>query len=209
MRHALALLLGGNLGELGFMVGAGALLGRPLLTTRQILTINLVTDVLPAAAVAIQAPEHRELSSLTREGAAALDAPLRADILRRGVATAVPSLAAVLLAPALGAGATSVGFASVVCAQLAQTLDIGRAEGRLTPSVAGAVFGSGGVLAAVFAAPPLRAFLGLAAPGLAGVALIAAASVAAVVLTRALTMATERGERPGLAVEPARVAVPA
>jgi cation-transporting P-type ATPase I len=200
MRQALALLLGGNLGELGLMTGAGMLLGAPLLTTRQILTINLVTDVLPAVAVAVQPPEHRDLSALTREGAAALDTPLRNDILRRGAATALPSLAAALLAAGGGAPASTVGFATVVTTQLAQTLDVGRAEGRLTPSVVAAVLASGGVLAATVALPPLRSFLGLALPGPAGLLLIAGASAASLVLTRALPGGPPRGprERPAL-----------
>src|SRR5581483_12305601 len=52
IRRALGLLLGGNLGELGLVVGASALgLASPLVT-RQILAVNLITDALPALAVA-------------------------------------------------------------------------------------------------------------------------------------------------------------
>lgn len=69
IRRALGLLLGGNLGELGLEAGAAVLgLASPL-TTRQILTVNLITDVLPALAVALQQPAHRELAALSREGA--------------------------------------------------------------------------------------------------------------------------------------------
>ena len=97
IRRALGLLLGGNLGELGVMAGAGVLGRDAPLTTRQILTINLVTDVLPALGVAVQQPEHRKLAALAREGTAGLGTPLRDDILRRAAATGVPSLAAYLV----------------------------------------------------------------------------------------------------------------
>lgn len=188
IRRALALLLGGNLGELGLVVGASAIgLASPLLT-RQILAVNLVTDVLPSLAVALQPPESRNLAALAREGTAALDKPLRHDVRRRGFATAAPSLAAFIAS--LGssglAEARSVAFGSVVATQLAQTLDAGRAEGSLTSSVFGAVAGSAGVLVAALTLPPLRTFLGLVTPSPAGWALIGVGSLVAVLLGRGL-----------------------
>jgi hypothetical protein len=116
MRRSLGLLLGGNLGELGLIVGA-SVAGLPSpLTTRRLLAVNMVTDVLPAVAPAIQEPEHRNLSGLAREGATGLDEPLREDILVRGTATAVPSLAAYLAARRIAdpVCARSVAFASIV-----------------------------------------------------------------------------------------------
>jgi magnesium-transporting ATPase (P-type) len=177
IRRALSLLLGGNLGELGLVVGASMLgMATPLLT-QQILAVNLVTDVLPSLAVALQPPENGHLASLAREGAAALDAPLRRDVQRRGLATAVPSLAAFLLALRSGnlATARSVAFASVVTTQLAQTVQLGRTEASLTRPVFGAVAASAAVLGAAFTLPPLRAFLALTLPGPAGWALVAMA----------------------------------
>jgi hypothetical protein len=53
-------------------------------------TVNLVTDVLPAVAIAVQDPEHRDLSRLAREEATGLDRPSRNDLLWRGIATAAP-----------------------------------------------------------------------------------------------------------------------
>ncbi|HEX4804254.1 MAG TPA: HAD-IC family P-type ATPase, partial [Conexibacter sp.] len=176
IRRSLGLLLGGNLGELGLMAGASLLGGAAALTTRQILAVNLVTDVLPALAVAVQPPEHRELAGLAREGARAFDAPLRAEILRRGGATALPALAAYLLARAAGAPAGTVAFGAVVTTQLAQTLDVGRGEGTLSRPV----------LAAALTLPPLQRFLGLAAPGPLGAVLILGAAGGAVALARAL-----------------------
>ena len=127
----------GNLGELGLVVGATAMGFPAPLITRQILAVNLITDALPALSVALQGPETRNLASLAREGTAALDAPLRRDIIRRGLATALPALGAFILALGVSAlpQARTVAFASIVATQLAQTLDAGHAEGTLTRPV--------------------------------------------------------------------------
>src|SRR5262249_56975057 len=68
MRGALGLLLGGNLGELGLIVGATALGFASPLNTRQILVVKLITDALPALAVVLPPPEHRTLSDLAPHG---------------------------------------------------------------------------------------------------------------------------------------------
>ncbi len=188
IRRSLALLLGGNVGELALMIAA-SVAGLPApLTTRQVLAVNLVTDVLPALAVAVQQPEHRDLAGLAREGTAALDAPLRRDILRRGIATATPSLGAFLLASRRGepTRARAVAFTSVVSAQLAQTLEVGRAEGRLSREVVGAVGASGAFVALALAFAPLQGFLGLAVPTPYGLLLCAGATVASLAMSRGL-----------------------
>jgi cation-transporting ATPase I len=161
VQRALGLLLGGNLGELGMMVAASVSgLAAPL-TTRQVLAVNLITDVLPAVAIAVQEPEHRDLAGLAREGTRGLDAPLRRDVLRRGIATAVPSFGAYLIAARAGdpAQARAVAFSTVVTTQLGQTVQLGRAEGRLTGPVIGAVAATTGFLALALTAPPLQGFL--------------------------------------------------
>ncbi|GAC1403579.1 MAG: hypothetical protein NVSMB49_21230 [Ktedonobacteraceae bacterium] len=188
IRRALGLLLGGNLGELGLVTGASLLgLAFPL-TASQILAMNAITDILPATAVALQQPEHRSLMDLSREGANALDAPLRNDILRRSSATALPALAAYGIALGIGSlpQARSVAYASIIATQLAQTLDAGRAEGTLTRSVGLAVTGSAAVLLATFTVPPLRTFLSLALPPPIGWVLIGSAALAAVVMSNVL-----------------------
>ena len=188
IRRALGLLLGGNLGELGLQVGASVVgLASPL-TSRQILTVNLITDVLPALAVALQQPEHHNLAGLAREGTAALDAPLRNEILRRGAATAAPSFAAYLLTLRAGGlpAARTVAFASIVATQLAQTLDVGWAERGPSRSVLGAVVASTGLLIGTLVVPPLRTFLGLALPTPLGLALVGGGALIAVVLSRTL-----------------------
>ncbi len=186
MRRALGLLLGGNLGELGIMVGATAFGLMAPLNTRQILSVNLITDALPALSVALQRPEHRNLAGLAREGTSALDAPLRRDILRRGIATAAPTLASYFAMMALGAPAQaqSVSFISMVATQLAQTLDAGWSEGTLTKPVMGAVGASAALLAATLAVPSLRAVLGLTLPSPIGWGLIGAGTITAVLIGR-------------------------
>lgn len=186
VRRALGLLVGGNLGELGLVVGASLLgLASPL-TARQVLGVNLITDVLPGLAVSLQQPEHNELTGLAREGTAALGRPLRNDILRRAGTTAAPSLAAYLLSLATGnaAQAGSIAFASIVTTQLAQTLDAARTPNGMNRPMVGAVGGSVGLLGAAVALPPLRDFLGLTLPTPFGWALVGASTLASLALHR-------------------------
>jgi magnesium-transporting ATPase (P-type) len=161
------------------------------LIARQILAVNAITDILPALAVALQQPEHRNLAGLHREGEASLNKPLCSEVIRRGIATTLPSLISYLVM--LGSGlpqARSVAFASIVATQLAQTLDSGWSEGTLTKPVLSAVAGSVGVLLATFTVPPLRAFLQLALPSPFGWALIGTGAVAAVGVNRVLDFMT-------------------
>jgi len=187
MRRALALLLGGNLGEIGLMVGASMLGRASPLSPRQILAVNVVSDVLPAVSVAVQPPEHRKLSGLAREGTSALDRPLRIEILRRGAATAVPALGAYVIADGWRAQPQTVAFASIVSTQLAQTLELGRLDGRISGSVAGAVAGTTALLALSVMLPSLQGFFGLAAPSPAAIALVGGAAAGAVALASLLS----------------------
>jgi cation-transporting P-type ATPase I len=195
LRRALGLLLGGNVGEIVLMAGAAAAGLPPAMTTRQVLAVNLVTDVLPAVAVAVQEPESRHLAELARERDVALDSRMGREIARRGTATAVPSLAAFVLANRTmpGPTASAVAFITVVSAQLAQTVELGRTEGRLTGSVTAAVGGSAAVLGASVLFPPLRAFLGVGNPGLVGLLYVGGSMGAAVALSRSLGAAGLRG----------------
>ena len=188
IRRSLGLLLGGNLGELSLIAGVSVLGFPSPLNSRQILVVNLITDALPALAVVLQRPEHRNLAGLAREGVSALDASLRTDVLRRGAATALPALAAYLLGRGSGGleAAGAVAFGGVVANQLAQTLDAGWVEGQLSRPVAGAVGGSAALLAATLLLPPVRNVLGLAAPGPLGWALLGASAISSVLVNRLL-----------------------
>jgi magnesium-transporting ATPase (P-type) len=211
IRRALGLLLGGNLGELGLAVGASAV-GLPApLNVRQILMVNLLTDALPALSVVLQRPETRHLAGLAREGMAALDRSLRADVLRRGTSTAVPAFAAYALARHLGNGGpqpSSVAFGAIVANQLAQTLDAGWTEGSLDRSVLGAVGGSTGLLLATMTVRPLRELLGLALPNPLGWGLLGAGALSAVLLSRALAFAGSVRTNPVLTSDNGQPALP-
>ena len=182
LHGAMGLLLGGNLGEIALMAGAAVAGGTTVLAARQVLAVNLVTDVLPAVAVAVQPPREEDLRELAREGAESFDRRLVRDIVRRGTATAAPALAAVLAARPLGAPAQTVGFASIIVTQLAQTVQAGRSRDNLSTSVLAAVAGSGGLLGLALALPPARRFLSLPAPTPAALVLSAATAPAAALL---------------------------
>lgn len=185
VRRSLDLLIGGNLGEVGYIVGA-SLPGLPALTTRQILMVNMISDVLPAIALVLQGPAHRNLAELSREGTAALGKPLQNAILRRGAATAAPSLIAYLVAYSRGdmMQGRTVGFATIVATQLAQTLDAARSRDGSNRTLIGSVAGSAGLLAAALFFPPARTLLDLALPNPLSLGLIAGSTLASVGMAR-------------------------
>jgi magnesium-transporting ATPase (P-type) len=187
VRRSLGYLLGGNLGEVGFLLGAGLLGPATPVTARQILAVNLGSDVLPALALVVQEPRTRDLHRLAREGEAALEGPLRREIMRRGISIAVPSLAAYMLALRGGRQAQSVGYGSIVGCQLAHALQASVEDGAATPNALRAVGLSAGLLAATLMLPPLRAALGLAPLGPAGWLLVGMACAGSVALERTLS----------------------
>jgi cation-transporting ATPase I len=159
VRDALSILLGGNLGEIAFTVGAGLFSGRPTLNTRQLLLVNLLTDVLPAMAVAVRPPPQATADQLLAEGPeASLGSALTRDMYLRAAATAGAATAAWLLArPASLPGQTSTtALVALVGAQLGQTLAV---PGR-TPLVVGAVLGSEALLAIIVQVPGVSHFFG-------------------------------------------------
>ncbi len=93
VRDAVALLIGGNLGEIGFTLLAGLLDGRSPLNARQLLLVNLLTDTIPALAVALRRPDESAHGMILHEGPdASLGDALTRDIewraaLTTGVAT--------------------------------------------------------------------------------------------------------------------------
>jgi cation-transporting P-type ATPase I len=185
IRRALGLLLGGNVGEIGLMA-IPTLFGMVSpLSPRQVLAVNMITDALPALAVTLQEPEHRNLATLAREGAAALGVPLRNDIAFRAVATQVPSLIAYfislrVLGPVQG---RSVAFASVIATQLAQTFDTVWTNQEMSKPMIAAMAGSALFLGTSLTVPFLQVFLGLSPLSLTGWLLAGAAALAAVPLS--------------------------
>nr|MDQ3765184.1 HAD-IC family P-type ATPase [Actinomycetota bacterium] len=182
VRDALSILLGGNLGEIAFTVGAGLLSGHDALNARQLLLVNLVTDVLPAMAVAVRPPPDTTAEQLLAEGPeASLGSALTRDMYLRAATTAGAAAAAWLVArPVSSPGqASTTALIALVGAQLGQTMAV---RGR-TPLVMTAALGSAAVLAAIVQIPGVSWFFGCrpllphqwgVALGSAGVATVAA-----------------------------------
>ncbi|MEQ4717569.1 cation-translocating P-type ATPase [Nonomuraea sp. B19D2] len=159
VRDALGILLGGNVGEIAFTLGSSLLTGRSALNARQLLLVNMLTDMLPAMAVAVRPPSAASPEKLLAEGPeASLGAPLTRDIYLRAVTTAVAAGAAWLLARMTGTRgrADTVGLIGLVSAQLMQTLALG---GRDRTVVLAAV-SSLGALGVIVSVPGLSQLFG-------------------------------------------------
>jgi cation-transporting P-type ATPase I len=125
VRDAVSILVGGNLGEIGFTLGAGLIDGRPPLNARQLLLVNLLTDVAPAMAIALRPPARVSLAKLKHEGPeASLGQLLNRQIAMRAVVTAAGASVAWGVARFTGtrARANTVGLVALVGTQLGQTL---------------------------------------------------------------------------------------
>ncbi|MFJ9680582.1 cation-translocating P-type ATPase [Streptomyces sp. NPDC101194] len=161
---AISILLGGNAGEVGFSVLGTLLSGTSPLSTRQLLLVNLLTDMFPAMAVAVTPhdPEPAGESTAVLDapvGLAVLGPPLTRQILHRGLITGVGATAAWLLG-ALTPGSvrrtSTMALCGVVGAQLTQTV-VGR---RHSPLVLVTVLGTAVVLVALVQTPGVSHFFG-------------------------------------------------
>ncbi|WP_190813285.1 cation-translocating P-type ATPase [Saccharopolyspora pogona] len=159
VRDSLALLLGGNLGEILYIVATGLLTPGGSMNARQMLLVNLLTDVIPAMAIAVRPPPEITPEMLLEEGPdASLGAALHRDIYRRGIITAASAFTAWVLGRATGTRrhADTVALVALVGAQLGQTLVI---RGR-TPLVVAGALASMAALAAIVQTPGLSHFFG-------------------------------------------------
>ncbi|MDQ3932804.1 MAG: cation-transporting P-type ATPase, partial [Actinomycetota bacterium] len=159
VREAVAILVGGNLGEIGFTLAASLLSGQSPLNARQLLLVNLLTDVAPAIAIALRPPIRRSAEDLLHEGPeASLGEALNRAILWRAVTTTGGAGAAWGVARLTGTPgrARTVGLVGLVLTQLGQTLAVG---GR-SPAVLGASLGSAALLATVVQTPGVSQLVG-------------------------------------------------
>jgi cation-transporting P-type ATPase I len=127
-RDALAVLLGGNLGEIAFTVVTGLVSGASPLNVRQLLLVNLLTDMLPAVALASRPPSGVSREELLQEGPdRSLGSALTRDIAVRATATAGAAMAAWTLGRMSGTRnqADTTGLVALVGTQLAQTIVAG------------------------------------------------------------------------------------
>jgi magnesium-transporting ATPase (P-type) len=181
VRRALGILVGGNLGEIAFTVLGAVLTGASPLAARQLLLVNLLTDLAPALAVALRPPQAESAEALLAEGPeASLGTALTRDVGVRALVTTAGALSAWLAAGALGYGAaaSTVALAALVGTQLGQTL----LAGGLTRGVVSSSVASLAGLALVIETPVVSTFFASAPLGPAGWALAAVASAAATAL---------------------------
>ncbi|QCQ90418.1 cation-translocating P-type ATPase [Rhodococcus sp. SGAir0479] len=189
VQSAVAVLLGGNAGEVAFALIGSAVSGRAPLNARQLLLVNLFTDALPAAALAVSPPNRNH----AYDGRGPDRAALWRTVAIRGTATAAGAGAAWGIASLTGRPrrASTVGLVALVGAQLGQTLIDSR-----SPLVVATAAGSLAVLAGVISVPGLSQFLGCTPLGpLAWAQALgpaAAATAAAALTPRALARWSER-----------------
>ena len=186
VRDAVSILVGGNAGEVAFMVAGTAVAGNAPINVRQMLLVNVLTDMFPALAVAVSdSPSDDEGGSVV----AALDDGLKRAVAVRGTATAIGATAAWGIGRVTGfrRRASTMGLAALVGTQLGQTLVTGR-RSRL---VVLTCLLSAAVLFAAVETPGVSQFLGCTpvGPGAWGVvvACSAAGTLLAVLAPRVLT----------------------
>lgn len=184
VQSAVSVLLGGNAGEVLFAVVGSAITGTSPLNTRQLLLVNMMTDALPAAALAVSKP-----TSKLDPGLRGPDQPaLWRAVVIRGVTTAAATTAAWAMGSATGRPqrASTVALVALVGAELGQTLLDSRA-----PLVVFTAVGSLAAMGTLISIPGVSQLLGCTPLGpvgwAQGLGSAAAATVAIGVLNRALT----------------------
>jgi cation-transporting P-type ATPase I len=178
VRDAVTILVGGNVGEVLFtIIGTALGTGRAPVGTRQLLLVNLLTDMFPALAVAVTSqfdePDDDEFETDEEATAArrayqrevltaptpSLDAPLMRQIINRGAVTAAGATAAWAIGrwtPGTERRTSTMGLTALVTTQLAQTL-LTRSH---SPLVVATALGSAGVLVGIIQTPVISQFFG-------------------------------------------------
>ncbi|MDB4974590.1 MAG: haloacid dehalogenase, partial [Myxococcaceae bacterium] len=164
VRDAVSILVGGNLGEIGYSVAIGLLTGRAPLNPRQLLLVNFLTDVAPSMAIALRAPSIKDLRTLsTATPEMALGAPLDREIMGRAFTTALGAGGAWTFARVTGGGvrARTIGLVGLVGTQLGQTL----LKGGPSRAVTWTSIGSFAALGLIIQTPGLSQLFGCAPLG--------------------------------------------
>jgi magnesium-transporting ATPase (P-type) len=152
VQNAVSVVLGGNAAELVFAVIGTAFTGANPLNTRQLLLVNMVTDGLPGAALAVSQP-----SGLHRGGRGPDAHALWRAVAIRASTTAAATTTAWTIARLTGSPrrASTVALAALVMTQLGQTL----LESR-TPLVVFTAAASFGAMATLISIPGVSQLLG-------------------------------------------------
>ncbi|MET8079104.1 cation-translocating P-type ATPase [Streptomyces sp. NPDC005303] len=186
---AIAILIGGNAGEVGFGILGTLLSGAAPLSTRQMLLVNLFTDLFPAMAVAVtptEKPTEDEPSVDTVLGTA-----LTQQIRDRALTTCLGATVAWLIGrftPGTARRSTTMALCAVVGTQLAQTL----ADRRDSPLVRFTSLGSAVALIALVETPGVSQLFGCTPLGPLAWAGVAAAIALALAGQRSLPVLERR-----------------
>ncbi|HEX2072369.1 MAG TPA: cation-translocating P-type ATPase [Geodermatophilus sp.] len=172
VRDAVSVLVGGNAGEVAFTVLGTAFGGRAPLGTRQLLLVNLLTDMFPALAVAVAAPRAaggdgsgghplsgHPLEPVLRAGPQrGFTEAVRRMVLVRGAATTAGATGAWATGRLTGtsARAGTMGLAALIGTQLGQTAW----SGRRSPLVLATAAGSVAALVGIVQTPGVSQFFG-------------------------------------------------
>jgi cation-transporting P-type ATPase I len=197
VQNAVSVVLGGNAAELVFAVIGTAFTGANPLNTRQLLLVNMVTDGLPGAALAVSQP-----SGLHRGGRGPDAHALWHAVAIRASTTAAAATTAWTIARLTGSPrrASTVALAALVIAQLGQTL----LESR-TPLVVFTAAASFGAMATLISIPGVSQLLGCTPLGpIAWTQAVGSAASAAIAVPVAARLITGKGpQAPRSASRPA------
>jgi magnesium-transporting ATPase (P-type) len=193
VRDAVSILVGGNLGEIGFTVVGGLIAGRPPLSPRQLLLVNFLTDIAPAMAIALRKPPEEAYERLLHgRPEELLRSRLSRAIAIRALSTGLGASWAWGLGRLTGGKkrASTMALAALVGSQLGQTM-LSRESGKRVMVTA---LGSAGVLAILVQTPGLSHLFGCRPLGPLGWAGAIGSSAAATATSALLAAVDEKVE---------------
>ena len=200
VRDAVSILVGGNVGEVLFtIIGTALGSGRAPVGTRQLLLVNLLTDMFPALAVAVtpqyqstedsdeispedEVEERARQRAILSRPAPSLDTSLMRHIVTRGAVTAAGATAAWAIGrwtPGTERRTATMGLTALVGTQLVQTL----LTRRHSPLVVATALGSAAVLVGIVQTPVISQFFGCTPLGPVAWAGVGAATTGATVVS--------------------------
>lgn len=190
VRGAVAILVGGNLGEMGFTIAGTMLGGQAPLNPRQLLLVNLLTDMAPALAIALREPDVSPEALLRAGPDSSLGPALLRDIGVRAGTTASAATVAWGIARLSGTPtrARTVGLAALVGTQLAQTV----VAGGTRPTVLVATGVSVAALVGVIQTPGISQFFGCRPLGPVGWSVAASSAAGATAASIVVPWAADR-----------------
>ncbi|MEZ5505168.1 MAG: cation-transporting P-type ATPase [Gammaproteobacteria bacterium] len=159
VRDAVSVLVGGNLGEIGFTLIAGLLYGQSPLNARQLMLVNLLTDTLPALAIALRRPDTSDPDALLKEGPEhSLGRELLHDVELSALVTSIVASINWGVARLSGSPqrASTIALLGLVGSQLGQTLFAAKGSANVIATALGSL----AVLMLVVETPGVSQFFG-------------------------------------------------